>query len=245
MNRSIYIIVALFCTVAITVSSCSSPEKDGINAANRFKACDDDYMESLTKAFVKFTKNFEDYDFTTRVEARRKIESIIETETERYNKEVKNAEKWYLDLKKKYLKDLDKAISFEYAYQQQMMLVKQGALQGLPSQDIINEKILTIIPPKPMADKVKADLVNRRFADQADGYFSNKTFVIKEGEIENLEIRSAADEKGRYKINAVVTLREHTGGVAFLVDLDILYMLGTADDWTIDGISANSINVVK
>lgn len=245
MNRRIYIIIVIICAVAFTVSSCSSPENDGIDAANRFKTCDDDYMESLTKAFTKFVKNFDDYDFTTRVEARQKIESIIDKETERYNKEIKNAEKQYLELKKKYMKDREKSISFEYAYQQQMIIVKQETLHGLPSQEIINEKILTIIPPKPEAEKIQVDLIGRRFSDKPEGYFSNKYFVIKDGEVENLEIRSAGDEKGRYKINAIVTLREHTGGVALLVDFDILYMLGTADDWTIDGISANSINIIK
>ena len=242
--RQILYVLSIFC-VAVIFAACSSPENDGIDAANRFKACDDDYMESLTKAFAKFVKNFDDYDFTTRVEARQKIESIIDKETERYNKEIKNAEKLYFDLKKKYMKDREKSISFEYAYQQQMTIVKQETLHGLPSQEIINEKILTIIPPKPEAEKIQADLIGRRFADKPDGYFSNKYFMIKEGEVENLEIHSAGDEKGRYKINAIVTLREHTGGVALLVDFDILYMLGTADDWTIDGISANSINIIK
>ena len=242
--RQILYALSIFCVV-VTFAACSSPENDGIDAANRFKECDDNYVENLTKAFAKFVENFDDYDFTTRVEARQKIESIIDDENERYNKEIKNAEKQYLELKKKYMKDREKSTSFEYAYQQQMAIVKQETLHDLPSQEIINEKILTIIPPKPEADKIQVDLIGRRFVDKPDGYFSGRKFIITEGEVENLEIRSAADEKGRYKINAIVTLREHTGGVAFLVDLDILYMLGTADDWAIDGVSANSINILK
>lgn len=140
------------------------------------------------------------------------------------------------------MKNREKSIAFEYAYQPRMAIVKQETLHGLPSQEIINDQIRTIIPLKPSVDNIQVDLVGRRFADKPDGHFCDRTFVIKDDEVENFEIRSTADEKDRYKIKAMVT-RERVGGVAFLVDLDILYVLGLP--MTIDGISANFINIVR
>lgn len=227
-------------------SSPASPESDGIKAAKAFHDSDEQYMNNLVREFNDFVINFDDYHFVTRIEARQKVEELIEKEDREYAKNIEKAERQYLELKNKYIKNREDAISFESAYQQQRELDEADMLHGLPSQLLINEKILTIIPPKPTINKIKKDLVGREFKDKPDGYFSmNGQFFIANDEIQNIEILSTEDKNGFYKLNALITLQEKAGSIIYEVDADIIYLLGDADDWTISGFSANSIAVVK
>lgn len=222
--------------------SCGSPESDGIKAAKNILECDEHHMERLMHQFNDFVNKFDDYNFTTRIEARRKVEEIIDNAEKTYSADLKKAEQQYFEYKDKYQKKRNDAMSFEWAYQQTM---NDRIERGLPSQLRINEKILTIIPPKPTTDKIQCDLVGRSFEDNPDGYFAGKVKKIKTDDIREIKILSESEENGMYRLNATILLQERVGSAAFNINMDIIYVLGDADDWTIDGVSANSINIVK
>lgn len=225
--------------------SCGSPESDGKEAAKRIRECDELYTERLTRRFDEFVKNFDDYKFETRIEARKCVEKIIDEETKVYESEIKKAEYEYLEYKEKYKRDCDDAQRFELAYQKEKDLGGHDVQHGLPSQLCINDKILTIIPPKPDDHKIKHDLDGRTFKDKADGYFADEMKRIKTDAIKGIVVLSEIEENGLYRLNADILLEERAGSAAFDVNLDIIYVLGNADDWFISGISANSVNIVK
>lgn len=240
MNRIIITLLSV-----LLFSACGSPKSDGIKAAEAFRKCDESFMDNLLREFADFEKKFDEYRFSSRVEARRKVEEIIEKENQKYTGGIARAEQQYMKLKHKYVGNPEKMLQFEYAYRQQKDFDRQYVEHGLPSQALINEKILTIIPPKPTQDQMKLDLVGRTFRDKAGGYFESRNFTILNDEVQAITILSETEGRNIYRINADITLQERAGSATFVVNMDIVYVLKEADDWLVDGISANSIDIVR
>lgn len=238
--KCIYVLLSV-----LLFSACGSPESDGRKAAEAFRKCDESFMESLSRECSDFVKDFDSYRFSSRIEARRKVEEIIERENQKYTRGVAKAEQQYMQLKQKYLGKAEKSLQFEYAYQLQKEFDRQYVEHGLPSQALIDEKILTIIPPKPTPEQMRQDLVGHTFRDKAGGYFETRNFTILNDEVRSVAVLSETEGSNIYRINAEVSLQERVGSAAFVVNMDIVYVLkDDADDWLIDGISANSIAIV-
>lgn len=234
----LFIVWALFCI------SCSSPESDGKKAAGKFCDCEQEYTKNLNEKTQKFIDNFADYDFTTRVGARKKSEELINEATRKYNDGIRKAEQTYAELKGKYVGNFEKTAKFEYAYSAKKEYDAQNINHDIPNQAAINNLILTVIPPKPDSVKIKQDLIGRRIIEQPGGYHRQGwCWTIEEGEIKDFEIQKETKQGDDYLFELRLVVQGE--GCAYEAFVNVTYVLRQNDDWTIDFLESKKVNVVR
>lgn len=226
--------------------SCSSPYSDGEKAAKIFNACEEKYEEDLESKINEFIDNFNDYAFSTRIEARQTIESIISKAREEYENNLKDAEYQYLQLLDKYKRRYADSRDFESGFDE---MRNQGYFDTIVNASLklkVDALIKTIIPPTPSIEKIKKDLSGHSWQDKKDGYFGTEKRIIKSGSVKDIEIVSEKIDRDNYFLNAVVSIQERPGSSTFRINSDIKYCLGEAsNDWTIDFFSSNSVEIEK
>ncbi len=75
--------------------SCNSPRNSGSNIANMYNESIESFIISKEKAFDDFIDNFEDYNFSTRMEARNEIVSRIDRLVSKYENDKASADYAY------------------------------------------------------------------------------------------------------------------------------------------------------
>jgi len=240
-KNKVFIISILLCTL---FAACSSPESDGKKAAEKFCDCEKEFEKNLSKETQNFIKNFADYGFNTRLEAREKSEELIDKVSREYENCTQKAQQEYSKLKGKYVGNYEKATKFEYAYNVKKSFDAQEITHGIPNQMEINNLILTIIPPKPGTEKIKRDLIGRKITEQPNGYRRQGWFwEIKEGEMKEIQIISENKQSNDYLFEVRLILQADGGAHEALVNLT--YVLRQNDDWTIDFLESKQVNIVK
>lgn len=224
--------------------SCSSPQSDGEKAAKAYIECMEFYNNDLESRLHDFIENFEDYNFQSRIEARNKVDEIIREADLEYEKNVKKADQQYLEAKKKYIKNQKDYETLEFAYNTYIDIY-DATRNGIPFSQDIELKIQTIIPPKPSIERMKQDLVGRYCQDKEDGYFGTYRHLIKEGTVKDIEILSDSSGRNEYLLKAIISLQDRPGSATYKVNSEIKYILGDGDDWTIDYLGSNSVEIVK
>lgn len=231
--------------ITLLIISCSNPESDGKKAAQALNECSKNFNINLEKEIHEFITNFDDYSFKTRIEARAKVDKIIAIVSNIFEQDKREAEQLYQDLKNKYITNYEQASAFDYAYKTQLAIYEAEEIQGIPYSIEIENKIHTIIPPKPSIDKIKLDLVGHTWQDRPDGYFPSKKEIIKSGSVKNINILSEKENNDTYTLNTTIFLQERVGSATFILDADIKYLLGDNDDWMIDHLGINSVDIKK
>ncbi len=225
--------------------SCGSPESDGKKAAQAFYECSETFNKDLDREIREYLANFSDYNFTTRVEARAKVDEILDKVSKEYEKNQRDATQLYHKLKNKYLSNYKDAAEFDYAYRAQREMYEGEELHGIPLTLEVDEMIRTIIPPKPGLETIKLDLVGRSWQDKPEGYFGQEKNTIKQGSVKNVEILSQTESKDVYNLHAIISIQDRLGSATYLLDADIRYLLGDADEWKIDQLGINSVDVER
>jgi len=204
--------------VGITLlSSCSSPEKDGIKAAKEWCNCLDDVYGS-------YIKKFGSYSFKTRIEARDKLNEDV-------NKCIEMAEEYRNKLKSKYLTNKENEEKFQYAYDAH----KKNKDEGFRAyQDRINTLIQTIIPPKPDLERLKRDMIGREVHGITPGV--GQTWWMPIRAVEKVELINITDNGDEYLLNInlyMPPVSGFSGGRPFAGNVTARYRLAHYDDWTI------------
>lgn len=246
MNRFLIKVVGmiLIASQVLCLESCGSPESDGEKAASAMVDCEISYNQNLEDKLRDYLENFEKYEFKSRVEARGKVDEIIYTVEQEYEKNVKKAEQQYQKLKKKHITNRKDNQAFEYAYNA-IMEISNINRNGIPFSADIEMKIKSIIPPLPTIEIIKQDLVGRVCQDKEDGYFGGGTHEIKEGSIKEIKILEEITKNNEYQVKAILSLQDRPGSVIYKVTSEIKYILGDGDYWTIDYLGSNGVEVVK
>ena len=236
-------VVALM--VSLSLLSCSSPRKDGEKAARAFNESEQTYQTDLKDRIQDFVDDFDSYGFTSRVDARKKINDIVAGVKNDYEKNLRSAKLLFTKLQTKYSDNYEDSRSFETGFAENRRSEKIDTAANLPMQEEINLLIKSIIPPKPDGDKMKKDLAGRFWQDKEDGYFGISKHIIKDGTIKDVKIVSETDQHDSYLVNVILNIQEREGSAIFKIDSDIKYILGEADDWTIDYLGSNSVDIQK
>lgn len=248
MKSNIIIFQIILCVLLI---ACSNPESDGKKAAEKFCDCEKEFTKKTNKETQNFINNFADYGFNTRIEARKKLEELMDKVSREYESCTQKAQQAYTKLKGKYVGNYEKTTKFEYAYNAKKNFGEQKIQHGIPNQMEINNLILTIIPPKPDAEKIKHDLVGRKITEQPNGYHRQDWYwLIEEGEIKDIQIisdnRVFGDEEPYSRTHQFeVRLILQADGGAHEAFVNLIYVLRQEDDWTIDFLESKQINIVK
>jgi len=145
---------------------------------------------------------------------------------------------------KEFAKNQEKARKFEEVYNNTVS--QCSANSNTFDEQVINAKILSIIPQKPDINKLKQDLVKRRIIEPANGYFG-RGWAWQIASVEELkDVRILSDEKqgGDYVLDVYLVLQKEGAG-QYEADVKIICVLGNNDDWTIDFIETKNIGIVK
>lgn len=109
-------------------------------------------------------------------------------------------------------------------------------------------RINTIIPPVPSAEKIQADLVDRKLPEgKEDGYFSSDwRWTIERGEISDFMIVKETNMSPRkYKIEAQMKLKK-SSSYGFDANVEIIYELRDGEvDWTIDCVQSLGLDIIR
>jgi len=228
------------------LSSCSSPEADGKKAAQKACNCIDEYAKNVNKAYTAFADKFDSYSFQTRIEAREKIDAEIQKLENELEKCKGNAFSYYDKLEGKYKTNREKSVKFQYAYLAKMQDFDANTKIDIAAlQNRVDNRILTIIPPKPDLEKLKKDLIGRKIAEGVDGYRKKDWYweIKSLNQLKNVEIKKIENKGDDYRLDVHLVLQgENTD---YEADVRIFYVLRQYDDWTIDVIETQNMQIVQ
>jgi hypothetical protein len=224
-------------------SSSSSPEADGIKAAQMRYKYENDYIQKhnaiikeQNKAVELYIKNF---NFKTRSEARVKLNDLQKKSEEPLNKLNEEASEWnkkvtdyYQELRSKYVTNQENAEKFQYAFDKYEPKERVTKEQG----DYNNSQkawsmVFAIIPPNPDVERMKNDLVGKTFQEliQRSGYgMGYQTYnhtINSVSDIKGFEIENANVSGTHYTIH--VRLRFHD---VYQGNVILTYVLNQQDD---------------
>jgi hypothetical protein len=239
-NNQLLIVVLL----SILFFACSSPEADGIKAAKKYSDSEHELAELRTKYYSEFIKDFKSYHFKTRIEARRKVQEINDDINVQYNTSLQRADQYYLELSSRYSTNQQRNNVFQYAYNgyRDTTLPADDTIIALMAQ--IDNLILTVIPPQHDMHNLPNDLVGRKISEGPDGYRGKgwNWEVKSANEVEVINYQNMGNIGNDYKINAQIKLKgEYTD---YWADIIVYYILRNYDDWTIDVVETNIMEIV-
>jgi len=225
--------------------ACSSPESDGKKAAKPFCDCEQNAIDVRHKEYSKLTQKFDSYNFQTRIAVREKIQEINEQITNQLNECLQKAQDNYRKISGKYVTNYQRNSQFEYAFSGYRKINAVTDKKNEPLVSQINKLMLTVIPAKPNADKIKHDMIGRRITERPNGYRQPGWFwEIKDNEITDVQIISENRQDNDYLFEVRLILQTEGGG-AHEAFVNMTYVLRQYDDWTIDFLESKEINIVK
>lgn len=231
--------------VMLLLASCSSPESDGKNLGEEYNDNIESYVSKTMKAYNNFINEFGDNNFQTRVAAREALNEKLEKISNEYSANCEKIENKYNSLLGKYENDYQKAASLINAYSGSVKSHKVDSTMIAELRTRANKKILTIIPPQPIEEKLRNDLVGRSIHAIPGGYFSDSwVWNIEKDEIKELKILEVSNVDSHNK-EYVVDMTLQSEGAPYNVNLKMFYKLADQDDWEIDMIEPAEINIVK
>jgi len=227
-----------FCVI---LSSCSSPEKDGIKVAKMMYHCGNDYDVALNNAYKSYIKNF---NFETRIDARGSLRESRQKVEENYQECGRKAVEYHNKLKSKYLTNKDKTEKFEYAFRNASNDDSNKRLSSAIQQEIdankrkIEEVILSVIPPKPDLERLKNDLIGRSIyhADYGLG-----TKIRSHDNLQMVEILNATDSEHEYLLDVHLLVQGQFHQYE-TKNANLKYVLpNDKDDWEIGDFRVNDL----
>jgi hypothetical protein len=234
MKKQNYIAFASIVLCAV-FASCTSPESDGKKAAGKYCDCAEEYEKNLNEVSAKFTSKFSSYDFTTRIEARAKLEKLKNNAENDYNKCYQKASEYETKIRNKYATNRESNQKFQYAYATVLAALSFPPIMDESAFENCNKSILSIIPSIPDAEKIKKDFVGRTITKNGDDYRKTRKFQIESLEqIRDIQILTAKEDGDNYTVEIYLELASPIS--IYEVELIINYNLGTNDDWTIEHI---------
>ena len=225
--------VILSAVSSIILSSCSSPEKDGVKAAQKLCDCVDERGVNDKKARELYIKNFGSYSFKTRIEARETLNEISQKVQEGYYECVNKANTYREELGSKYHTNKEYAEKYQYAYNaHQNAFNPKEIVYEFDYNERINSLILKIIPPKPDFERLKKDLIGRTFYyNTVKGWLPESISLEKIQEVRILNTNSIGDD---YFLLVYLDLYKRPGYLDFgSGNINVTYRLGNNDDWFI------------
>lgn len=238
------VIIAIF-VFLIGFASCSSPKQEGENQAEAEREMWEKYVQNTIMAYTNFVKEFGSKNYQTRVQAREELNMRIDEVESKLATQRAELDAKYSALRDKYAKDHGKLEEMYRAYTNSISAYKMDTTQFAVLRNQAHDKILTIIPPTPVAEKLQKDLIGRVVKALPGGYLSSYwSWTIEPGEIKDLKIVNVEDVDKKHK-EFWVDMTLQADGAAYKTKGKIYYVLDNRDDWEIDMLEPSEVEVVK
>ena len=245
--------IILYLLFPILLVSCSSPERDGKEAAKNENRCAENCIESAQKLESDFVNHFNPKKYSLRSQAVDAYKKQFKRIGEDYYKDMDAAKIQKSKLKGKYANDYKKMERFEIAYDEERDVELTTSAILLLSEEKIPSAVIAsingIIPPKPDNEVIKTNLVGHSLSEgfeKENCYFSEKwrlniedNVSIKELELEEV----LSDDSREYSFVASMILQKDY--LSFNTRAHIYYVLHDGEDWKIDFVKSLGIKLIQ
>ena len=236
--------VTMISLACLLISACSNPEAEGRKAAEQYCDCTRIYEKNSQKEYENLINKFESFKFKSRIEVRKKTLEIGEKVSAMRTNCEQKALLNYQKVSQKYISNQKKSSEFQYAYK----ALVESSLQAMEKSDNtlllsqLENKIRTIIPPDPEAETIKTDLIERTIMEPTREKYRTKFDIKSKEQIKEVII----NDKKKTGDEIVYFVRLNLSGDvnAYIADINITYMLGNYDDWTIEHIESKLLDIV-
>ncbi len=239
----------------ILLYSCStSPEEEGKKLATRINENDEQFLIELQQAEAEFVKDFNASDYATRDDAYKdydkRVADVIIDYRER-EQEI-SAERGETSLKYFKDKNTDSWSAFEAAFEsgidRQLLARVKAALKNTDYPASVVTAVRTVIPAKPNAKKIIADLQTTKIAEgfpKDKCWFSeNQRWTLENYEIKDFKIEEVmADTNKDYVF--VASMRLENDHNAFDARVKVSYILPQDEDWQMEFVNSCGLSIVR
>ncbi len=241
-SKTICMVVAAATTAVV---SCASPESDGRKAAQMYCEAEKSSVEYCKLEYINLIDNFHSYNFTSRGEVRDKVSQIDDRAIELRTEKEQTARRFYQEKYDKYLTNQKKISEFRYAYRAYKEAAAYRDEDLSPLLMRIDSLRLTVVPSVPDLEKLKRDLVGRKISGLEDSYFGSNWYWITDSVSQIKEVYVTFEDCSTESYICDMHLVLQADGGAYEADIKAHYRLGREDDWTLDLIESNSIELVR
>jgi hypothetical protein len=243
------VIRSILLVLITLVSSCNffnpSPSSVGVEVAELYNNSLETFSSSQSEVLNQFAVEFMDYNFTTRIEARKVAREKLKPIIDKFNSDMANADLEYQRAQSKYAGNYEERLEFQNAFNKNITLYDvDEIIDNAYKNPNLDRLIKSIIPPKPDASKLSKDLIGRKIKEPSDGYKQgNRVWTIAEGEIKDFKIIEINEENSTLVYNCEMVLQAEGGSLR--VKCRVRYILEDYDDWTIQTLYTDSFEIVK
>ena len=189
------LVVRCILLVLITlVSSCNffslSPSAEGVEIAELYNNSLETFSSSQSEVLNQFAVEFMDYNFTTRIEARKVAKEKLRPTIDKFNSDIAKADLAFQKAQKKYIENYEERLEFQDAFKQNIVSFDADeVIESASKNQNLDRLIKSIIPPRPDVSKLCKDLIGRKMKEPSDGYRrGNLVWTIADGEIKDIKI---------------------------------------------------------
>lgn len=244
------LVVSPILLVLITlVSSCNflslSPSAEGVEIAELYNNSLETFSSSQSEVLNQFAVEFMNYNFTTRIEARKVAREKLKPTIDKFNSDIAKADLAFQKAQKKYIENYEERLEFQNAFKQNIVSFDADeVIENASKNQNLDRLIKSIIPPRPDVSKLCKDLIGRKMKEPSDGYRrGNLVWTIADGEIKDIKILEINEENSTLVYNCEMILQADGGSLR--VKCRVRYILGDYDDWTIQTLYTDSFEIVK
>ncbi len=249
MKKVLYTLITL---LAVACSS-HSPSRDGRAAAEAVNRCATDLLQAAQKLESDFVSAFNPASYTLRYEALEAYKKDFKELGDNFRRSLDEARIQASKLKGQYAGDYARMEQFDEAYDEAYNLDLVLSAGERMTDDAIPPAVVAavnaIIPPKPDAARMAADLIGHSLSegfDRSDCYFSEgwRLEFDKDTSVDDLVIERITDDDNR-EYSALVAMTVQKGNLKFDARAHIYYILPDGADWTIDFAKSQGVSLVS
>lgn len=235
----------LLLELCLIFAGCSSPKAEGEDQAMEEISMWETYKQEQINCYKEFIESFEQKQYQTRAEATQALNASMDQVEANFSDRFDNLDAKWTTLLDKYSDNSKKLTAMTDAYHRVLDSYQMDTTAVASFHTQANNKIRTIIPEAPDADRIKLDLIGRKVNGLPGSHLGESwSWTIERGEIHDFEIVSTKDTGPQTKEYNVTFTLQAKGG-AYRVEGTIYYTIMGRDDWELDVLQPNEIEVVK
>lgn len=249
MNVSVYRLFVPLVVMAFSVAACSSPEEDARLAAAKYNKCQSLFWEELQKDKELFINEFDTRNYKYRESAENDLNVILHENIQKYERDVKAAQKMYDEFQKRYSKSTRKKFLFNNEFLMSLDDV-DFSLERAISKVMCSESVVAcmqqLLPLRPKVNQICRDLERHELVEaRGEHYFDDSwKLIIKEYAVEKLEIMDSIKTNKQWKYG--VRIRVKDGGHYFNALAEIIYTLNDElKNWELTDVISRELSIVK
>lgn len=252
--KTFYMPFFIFLIMLFALVSCNaSPESKGKALAEQMNDAFEKYLTDYKQVEIDFVKDFDPSKFIRREDAFEQYQLLIGEVDGEFQDSRNEILTEYNKIEGELLENgRQKVDLFESAYKNTLNLDLEtqamALLREIDYPQLVVEKVMTIIPPKPDIDKIKNDLSNETLTEGFEKdqcwFHEDQRWTLSNYDINDFTIDEVLRNNDKeYVITASMRLQNDRN--AFDAKVKISYILPKQDDWEMEYVTSNGLSIVQ